>query len=61
MPANRISTNNWHGWILPMLANAKDWIIVAGHHPIYAYTPKEESERMDMQKRIDPLLHANIK
>ena len=40
-----------------VLANAKeDWIIVAGHHPIYAYTPKEESERMDMQKRIDPLL-----
>ena len=44
-------------WIDSVLANAKeDWIIVAGHHPIYAYTPKEESERMDMQKRIDPLL-----
>ena len=44
-------------WLDSVLANAKeDWIIVAGHHPIYAYTPKEESERMDMQKRIDPLL-----
>ena len=49
--------NKQLAWLDSVLANAKeDWIIVAGHHPIYAYTPKEESERMDMQKRIDPLL-----
>ena len=44
-------------WLESVLANAKeDWIIVAGHHPIYAYTPKEESERADMRKRLEPLL-----
>ena len=49
--------NKQLSWLESVLANAKeDWVIVAGHHPIYAYTPKEESERMDMQKRIDPLL-----
>ena len=38
--------------------NAKeDWVIVVGHHPIYAYTTKEESERLDMQKRLLPILH----
>ena len=43
-----------------MLANAKeDWVIVAGHHPIYAYTPKEESERLDMQKRVDTILRKH--
>ena len=43
--------NKQLAWLDSVLANAKeDWIIVAGHHPIYAYTPKEES------KRIDPLL-----
>ena len=44
-------------WLESVLASAKeDWIIVAGHHPIYAYTPKEESERLDMQKRVDSIL-----
>ena len=44
-------------WLETTLANAKeDWIIVAGHHPIYAYTPKDESERTDMQKRVDTIL-----
>lgn len=28
-----------------------DWTIVAGHHPVYAQTPKQSSERTDMQKR----------
>ena len=43
-----------------VLANAKEgWIIVAGHHPIYAYTPKEESERLDMQKQVDSILRKH--
>ena len=43
-----------------VLAYAKeDWVIVAGHHPIYAYTPKEESERLDMQKRVDTILRKH--
>lgn len=33
-----------------------DWTVVAGHHPIYAQTPKQSSEREDMQKKVDPIL-----
>lgn len=32
------------------------WKIVIGHHPIYAQTLKEESERTDLQTRLDPIL-----
>lgn len=31
-------------------------IIVVGHHPIYAQTPKEASERSDMQQRVGAIL-----
>ncbi len=45
-------------WLDQTLKTAKeDWIIVVGHHPIYAYTEKSESERTDMQKRVMPILH----
>ena len=45
-------------WLDETLKNAKeDWVIVVGHHPIYAYTTKKESERLDMQKRLLPILH----
>lgn len=37
-------------------ASNETWKVVIGHHPIYAYTTKDESERLDMQKRVDPLL-----
>lgn len=44
-------------WIDSVLTAAKeDWVIVAGHHPIYAQTKKNESERTDMQQRLDPIL-----
>ncbi len=44
-------------WLDTTLKNAKeDWVIVAGHHPIYAETPKDGSERADMQKRVDTIL-----
>lgn len=47
-------------WLDKTLGDAKeDWIIVAGHHPIYAYTDKEESERTDMQKRVDAILRKH--
>ena len=29
------------------------------HHPIYAETPKDESERLDMQARLDPILRKH--
>ncbi len=44
-------------WLENELKNAKEnWIIVMGHHPIYAQTPKNSSEREDMQKLVDPIL-----
>ena len=44
-------------WLDNTLKNAKeDWVIVVGHHPIYAYTDKAESERTDMQTRVLPIL-----
>ena len=47
-------------WIDSVLTTAKeDWVIVAGHHPIYAETPKDESERMDLQTRLDPILRKH--
>lgn len=47
-------------WLDATLAAAKeDWVIVVGHHPVYADTPKEESERTDMQKRVDSILRKH--
>lgn len=39
-------------------SNAK-WKIVLGHHPIYADTKKSDSERTDLQKRLQPILDQN--
>lgn len=50
-------------WIDSVLTAAtEDWVLVVGHHPIYAYTDKSESERLDMQKRVDTILrkHGNV-
>lgn len=45
-------------WLDETLRQAKeDWIIVVGHHPVYAETSKSEDERTDMQKRVMPILH----
>ncbi len=47
-------------WLENELAHAKeDWVVVAGHHPVYADTPKSESERADMQKRVDSILRKH--
>lgn len=47
-------------WIDSVLTAAKEeWVIVAGHHPIYAETPKDASERSDLQSRLDPLLRKH--
>ena len=37
----------------------EDWVVVVGHHPVYANTDKEDSERGDMQKRIDTILRKH--
>lgn len=50
-------------WIDATLASAKeDWVIVLGHHPIYADTSKEDNERQDMQRRLNAVLtrHKNV-
>lgn len=47
-------------WLDNELSDAKeDWTIVVGHHPIYAYTDKEDTERADMQKRVDTILRKH--
>lgn len=50
-------------WLDRTLSEAdEDWVIVVGHHPIYAYTDKDESERTDMQERVNSILlrHDNV-
>jgi hypothetical protein len=50
-------------WLDQTLAQAnEDWVIVLGHHPVYAYTDKSDKERADMQKRLNPILlkHKNV-
>lgn len=50
-------------WLDSLLNEAKeDWVIVVGHHPIYAETSKEDSERMDIQNNVDRILrkHKNV-
>lgn len=44
-------------WLEKTLSEAtEDWVIVVGHHPIYAYTTKSEKERLNMQERVDTIL-----
>lgn len=55
--------NKQLAWIDSVLTAAKeDWVLVVGHHPIYAETGKDDSERLDMQKRLDSILrkHKNV-
>ena len=50
-------------WLDSVLASAKeDWVLVVGHHPIFADTDKSDSERLDMEKRVDSILrkHKNV-
>ena len=47
-------------WIDSVLtASTEQWVIVCGHHPIYADTSKEIAEREDMQRRLDPILRKH--
>lgn len=50
-------------WIDSVLTAAReDWVLVVGHHPIYADTDKSDSERKDLQRRLDTILrkHPNV-
>lgn len=47
-------------WIDSVLsASTEDWVIVAGHHPVYADSYKSEKERTDMQKRVGTILRKH--
>lgn len=54
------SKSDWKeqiAWLDKVLSEAdEDWVLVVGHHPVYAYTDKNESERTDLQQRLDPVL-----
>ncbi|MGM9712563.1 MAG: metallophosphoesterase [Prevotella sp.] len=44
-------------WIDETLkAATEDWVVVIGHHPMYAETTKDIIEQEDMQKRLLPIL-----
>ena len=47
-------------WIDSVLTAATEqWVIVCGHHPIYADTSKEIEERETLQRRLDPILRRH--
>ena len=44
-------------WIEATRRDAKeDWVMVVGHHPMYAQTKKDIIEQQDMQRRLLPIL-----
>ena len=55
--ASRSDWKEQTAWLDQVLSGAdEDWVLVVGHHPIYAYTDKSESERTDLQQRLDPVI-----
>lgn len=47
-------------WIDATLKTAKeDWVIVVGHHPMYAETKKDIAEQKDIQRRLLPIFQKN--
>ena len=47
-------------WLDATLAAAKeDWVVVVGHHPIYADTDKDDIERLNLQQRVDTILRSH--
>lgn len=50
-------------WLDSVLSVAKeDWVLVVGHHPIFADTPKKPGEQESMRKYVDPIIkkHGNV-
>lgn len=44
-------------WLESVLSKAKeDWVVVIGHHPVYADTKKSKSERSDVKSAINEIL-----
>ncbi len=50
-------------WLDSVLtASQENWVLVFGHHPIFAETGKSDTERTDMQNRVGSILkrHSNV-
>lgn len=61
--ANLQDADRQMAWLDSTLSVAKEqWVLVVGHHPIYAQTGKSDSERKDLQKCLLPILqrHNNV-
>ena len=47
-------------WLDRTLQKAKeDWVVVVGHHPMYAETKKDIAEQKDIQRRLLPIFKKN--
>ncbi len=58
--ADKESIDTQLEWLAEELENTtEDWTVVVGHHPIFADTDKSESERKDMQQRVDRILRCH--
>lgn len=58
--AGRQNMQEQLNWLETVLVGAKeDWVIVAGHHPVYADTSKDDIERTNLQQRVDPILRRH--
>lgn len=61
--ACRQDDNRQLAWLDSVLTvAAEDYVLVVGHHPIYAETGKSDTERADMQQRVNTILckHPNV-
>ena len=55
--ASKQSIEEQMRWLEKALASSKaKWKLVVGHHPLYAYTDKSQSERTDMRSHVEALL-----
>lgn len=58
--AGKQEINKQLAWLDSVLTSSKeDWTVVVGHHPIYAETSKKNSERDDLQNRVDAILRKH--
>lgn len=58
--AHRQSVRKQLKWLERTLSGAREkWVVVVGHHPIYADTGKDSTERGDMQRLVAPILRRH--
>ena len=58
--AGKQDTEAQLSWLDNTLQSAKeDWVIVVGHHPMYAETKKDIAEQKDIQRHLLPIFKKN--